>query len=186
VLKLAEWGRQGLDLTVQVNVSARTLGQPGFEARVHQLLEQHGVSPTALQLELTETSLVPGGSAAQDAMHRLATVGIRTGIDDFGTGYSALAYLQDLPVSFIKIDRAFVSRLDGSPRPSAIVRAIVQLAHAHGYKVTAEGVECQLQADLLRDMGCDYAQGWLFGRPSAARVPLNTWGQDRRGAAPTH
>ena len=100
-------------------------------------------SPTSLQLELTETSLVPGGSAAQDAMHRLATVGIRTGIDDFGTGYSALAYLQDLPVSFIKIDRAFVSRLDGSPRPSAIVRAIVQLAHAHGYRVTAEGVESQ-------------------------------------------
>ena len=118
-------------------------------------------------------------------MHRLAAVGVRTGIDDFGTGYSALAYLQDLPVSFIKIDRAFVSRLDGSPRPSAIVRAIVQLAHAHGYSVTAEGVECQTQADLLRDMGCDYAQGWLFGRPSVEQVPLLTWGENRRGAPAT-
>jgi diguanylate cyclase (GGDEF)-like protein len=182
VAKLAEWAEQDLDLTVQVNVSARTLGQPGYERRVHELLTLHGIEPTSLQLELTETSLVPGGSPAQDAMSRLAAVGIRTGIDDFGTGYSALAYLQDLPVSFIKIDRAFVSRLDGSPRPSAVVRAIVQLAHAHGYKVTAEGVESQLQADLLRDMGCDYAQGWLFGRPAVQELPLLTWGENRRGA----
>jgi len=115
-------------------------------------------------------------------MSRLAAAGIRTGIDDFGTGYSALAYLQELPVSFIKVDRAFVSRLDGSPRPSAVVRAIVQLAHAHGYRVTAEGVESQTQADLLRDMGCDYAQGWLFGRPAVQELPLLTWGENRRGA----
>ncbi|WP_426564940.1 putative bifunctional diguanylate cyclase/phosphodiesterase [Angustibacter sp. McL0619] len=182
VAKLAEWIEQDVDLTVQVNVSARTLGLPGFEERVHELLAQYGVPPTSLQLELTETSLVPGGSPAQDAMSRLATVGIRTGIDDFGTGYSALAYLQDLPVSFIKIDRAFVSRLDGTSRPSAVVRAIVQLAHAHGYRVTAEGVESQTQADLLRDMGCDYAQGWLFGRPAVQGLPQRTWGENRRGA----
>jgi diguanylate cyclase (GGDEF)-like protein len=155
----------GRPLGVQVNVSARTLSQPGFGDFVVGLLDDHGVEPADLRLELTETSLVPGGSVAQDAMRRLAGIGVQTGVDDFGTGYSALAYLRDLPVAFIKVDRSFVSRLDGSPRPSAVVRAVVELAHAHGYQVTAEGVETRQQADLLREMGCDHAQGWLFGRP---------------------
>ncbi|MGN6610639.1 MAG: putative bifunctional diguanylate cyclase/phosphodiesterase [Angustibacter sp.] len=183
VATLAEWARQGnADLTMQVNVSARTLEQPGFDEYVLDVLDSYGVGPTALRLELTETSLVPGGSPAQDAMRRLATTGIKTGIDDFGTGYSALAYLQELPVGFIKVDRSFVSRLDGSERPSAVVRAVVELAHAHGHQVTAEGVETEQQAQLLREMGCDHAQGWLFGRPSLEHVPEQTWVERRRGA----
>jgi diguanylate cyclase (GGDEF)-like protein len=183
VATLAEWAAEGNgELGMQVNVSARTLSQPGFDDYVVAMLQRHGVEHRALQLELTETSLVPGGSPAQDAMRRLAAVGIKTGIDDFGTGYSALAYLQDLPVEFIKVDRSFVSRLDGSARPSAVVRAVVELAHAHGYLVTAEGVETTQQADLLRGMGCDHAQGWLFGRPSVEHVPERTWVEGRRGA----
>jgi diguanylate cyclase (GGDEF)-like protein len=183
VATLAEWAQQGNDeLTMQVNVSARTLEQPGFDEFVLEVLDSHGVGPTALRLELTETSLVPGGSPAQDAMACLATMGIKTGIDDFGTGYSALAYLQDLPVGFIKVDRSFVCRLDGSERPSAVVRAVIELAHAHGHLVTAEGVETKQQADLLRDMGCDHGQGWLFGRPSVEHVPERTWVENRRGA----
>jgi EAL domain-containing protein (putative c-di-GMP-specific phosphodiesterase class I) len=183
VATLAEWAAQGnADLTMQVNVSARTLEQPGFDQFVVDVLAAHAVGPTALRLELTETSLVPGGSPAQDAMRRLAAMGIKTGIDDFGTGYSALAYLQELPVGFIKVDRSFVSRLDGSERPSAVVRAVVELAHAHGHQVTAEGVETEQQARLLRDMGCDHAQGWLFGRPTLEHVPEQTWIEKRRGA----
>jgi diguanylate cyclase (GGDEF)-like protein len=183
VATLSEWAQHGnSELTMQVNVSARTLEQPGFDEFVLEVLAAHGVGPTALRLELTETSLVPGGSPAQDAMRRLATVGIKTGIDDFGTGYSALAYLQELPVGFIKVDRSFVSRLDGSERPSAVVRAVVELAHAHGHQVTAEGVETEQQAVLLRDMGCDHAQGWLFGRPTLEHVPEQTWIEKRRGA----
>ena len=99
-------------------------------------------------------------------MRRLAEAGVQTGVDDFGTGYSALSYLHELPVGFIKVDRSFVGRLDGSSRPSAVVRSVVELAHAHGFEVTAEGVETPEQARLLREMGCDHAQGWLFGRPS--------------------
>ncbi len=171
VRALGQWQHRGVGpLGVQVNVSARTLSQPGFDDFVVDLLHQHTVDHSELRLELTETSLVPGGSAAQDTMRRLAAVGIKTGVDDFGTGYSSLAYLQDLPVAFIKVDRTFVSRLDGSPRASAVVRAVVELAHAHGYQVTAEGVETQQQADLLLGMGCDHAQGWLFGRPSLGQL----------------
>ncbi|WP_460459329.1 putative bifunctional diguanylate cyclase/phosphodiesterase [Angustibacter peucedani] len=185
VARLAQWAATGEnELMMQVNVSARTLSQPGFDGEVTRLLERHGVPSSALRLELTETSLVPGDSPAQDAMRALKAVGILTGVDDFGTGYSALSYLQDLPVGFIKVDRSFVKRLDGTSRPSAVVRAIVELAHAHGYSVTAEGVESTQQAELLRDMGCDHAQGWLFGRPTVEQAPTRTWIENRRGAAP--
>jgi diguanylate cyclase (GGDEF)-like protein len=168
VRQLRRWRADGAadEFTLSVNVSARTLGHPGFDAFVLDLLAEHGVPAACLRLELTELSLLPGGSAAQDAMRRLAEAGVQTGVDDFGTGYSALSYLHQLPVGFIKVDRSFVSRLDGSPRPSAVVRSVIELAHAHGFQVTAEGVETPQQAELLRELGCDHAQGWLFGRPS--------------------
>jgi EAL domain-containing protein (putative c-di-GMP-specific phosphodiesterase class I) len=166
VQQLRRWRADGGALTLSVNVSARTLGQPGFVAFVLGLLAERDVPAGYLRLELTELSLVPGGSPAQDAMRRLAEAGVQTGVDDFGTGYSALSYLHELPVGFIKVDRSFVSRLDGSARPSAVVRSVIELAHAHGFQVTAEGVETQQQADLLRELGCDHAQGWLFGRPA--------------------
>jgi diguanylate cyclase (GGDEF)-like protein len=179
--RLAEWAELGhRDLRMQVNASALTLSQPDFHRYVLEVLRERDVDPSSLRIELTETSLLPGGSDVLDTMRRLAAEGVETGIDDFGTGYSTLAYLQDLPIGFIKIDRAFVSRLDGSPRPSAVVRAVVELAHAHGYQVTAEGVENALQAELLRDMGCDHAQGWLFGRPETDGVLARaSWSSSR-------
>ncbi|HKG51014.1 MAG TPA: EAL domain-containing protein [Actinomycetales bacterium] len=165
--QLRRWQREGVgDRTLSVNVSARTLAQPGFDDVVLTVLAGEEVPADRLRLELTESSLLPGGSAAQDTVRRLAEAGVQTGVDDFGTGYSALSYLHELPVGFIKVDRSFVGRLDGSSRPSAVVRSVVELAHAHGFEVTAEGVETAEQARLLREMGCDHAQGWLFGRPS--------------------
>ncbi|MGL5828377.1 MAG: EAL domain-containing protein, partial [Angustibacter sp.] len=172
VQALGEWQKRNVGtLGVQVNVSAQTLARPGFEDFVMNLLARHRVEPTDLRFELTEVALVPGGSLAQDAMLRLAGLGVRSGIDDFGTGYSSLAYLHALPVSFLKVDRMFVSRLDGSHRANAVVRAVIELAHAHGYSVTAEGVETAKQAEILREMGCDDAQGWLFGRPQLWQPP---------------
>ena len=164
--RLRRWQDEGAgSRTVSVNVSGRTMSQPGFADFVLDVLAEMGVRPAGLLLELTESSLLPDGSAAQEAMRQLAAAGVQTGVDDFGTGYSALSYLHDLPVGFLKVDRSFVRRLDGSPRPSAVVRSVVELAHAHGLQVTAEGVETAEQARLLREMGCDHAQGWLFGRP---------------------
>ncbi|MGL4174131.1 MAG: putative bifunctional diguanylate cyclase/phosphodiesterase [Actinomycetota bacterium] len=166
VRQLSRWrGTSAQGIVIQVNMSARTLSQPGIEEFVLSLITRYKIDPTHLRFELTETSLVPGGSAAQDTLVRLAAAGIRTGVDDFGTGYSALAYLHDMPVTFIKADRTFVSRLDGSAKANAVIRAVIELAHAHGFQVTAEGVETEQQAQLLREMGCDFAQGWLFGRP---------------------
>jgi Amt family ammonium transporter len=166
VRQLETWTIEGAEhICASVNVSARTLAQFDIDRYVLGLLDEHGVDPTRLLIELTEGSLVPGGSVAQDAMMRLKRAGIATVIDDFGTGYSSLAYLQLLPVSLVKIDRSFVSRLGSSLPASAIVRSVIDLAHAHGHAVTAEGVETEEQADALRTMGCDNAQGWLFGRP---------------------
>jgi diguanylate cyclase (GGDEF)-like protein len=166
VRQLKEWTSEGADdICASVNVSARTLAQLDFDRFVLRALDEHHIDPSRLLIELTEGSLVPGGSIAQDAMVRLKRAGIATVIDDFGTGYSSLAYLQQLPVSLVKIDRSFVNRLGSSLPASAIVRAVIDLAHAHGHAVTAEGVETEEQADILRSMGCDNAQGWLFGRP---------------------
>jgi diguanylate cyclase (GGDEF)-like protein len=172
VQQLHEWTLEGAnDISASVNVSARTLAQLGFDRFVLDVLHEHHIDPSRLLIELTEGSLVPGGSDAQDAMVRLKRAGIATVIDDFGTGYSSLAYLQQLPVSLVKIDRSFVSRLGSSLSASAIVRAIIDLAHAHGHAVTAEGVETEEQADVLRAMGCDNAQGWLFGQPELPELP---------------
>jgi EAL domain-containing protein (putative c-di-GMP-specific phosphodiesterase class I) len=166
VAQLETWTAEGAThICASVNVSARTLAQHDFAQFVLEVLDEHGIDPSRLLIELTEGSLVPGGSVAQDAMLRLQKAGIATVIDDFGTGYSSLAYLQQLPVSLVKIDRSFVSRLGSSVPASAIVRAVIDLAHAHGHAVTAEGVETEEQADALRALGCDNAQGWLFGRP---------------------
>ncbi len=154
------------DMAMQVNVSAKTLASAGFVDFILSALKTNQVPARELRLELTESTLVPMGSPAQRAMIALTENGIQCGIDDFGTGYSSLAYLQELPVSFLKVDRMFVARLDGSDRASAVARTIIELAHAHGLRVTAEGVETQRQAELLQEMGCDYAQGWLFGRPT--------------------
>lgn len=166
VRQLEVWTAEGAThIRASVNVSARTLAQNDFAPYVLDVLGEHHIEPSRLLIELTEGSLVPGGSVAQDAMLRLQRAGIATVIDDFGTGYSSLAYLQQLPVSSVKIDRSFVSRLGSSVPASAIVRAVIDLAHAHGHAVTAEGVETEEQADTLRTLGCDNAQGWLFGRP---------------------
>ena len=112
----------------------------------------------------------PAGRAAAlvPALRQLLSSGISVGIDDFGTGYSALAYLQRFELDFMKIDRSFVAEVGQRDRADAVVTAIVDLAHAHGMRVTAEGVETPRQARRLREIGCDLAQGYHFGRPGAA------------------
>ncbi len=151
---------------IAVNVSPRTLDHPEYRTRLLSALRRHDVDPSRLLIEVTETSLLDSSGHRADELRVLQSLGFQVGIDDFGTGYSALAYLDNFDLDFLKIDRSFVSRLGTGKRPDAVVSAIVSLAHAHGMAVTAEGVETQEQADLLRTMGCDRAQGWLFGRPA--------------------
>jgi EAL domain-containing protein (putative c-di-GMP-specific phosphodiesterase class I) len=119
-------------------------------------------------VELTERSFLGADPAGEAALRQLIDSGVPVGIDDFGTGYSALAYLQRFDLDFMKIDRSFVAAVGEQGRADAVVTAIVDLAHAHGMQVTAEGIEHPRQAGRLREIGCDLAQGFHFGRPATA------------------
>jgi len=151
-----------------VNVSPRSMEHPRLVKVLLEGLRSRGLPHHLLKVELTEHSFLstlPGGEAS---LRQLISSGIPVGIDDFGTGYSALAYLPRFELDFMKIDRAFVAPVGQDPQADAVVTAIVALAHAHGMKVTAEGIETPKQARRLREMGCDYAQGFHFGRPGDA------------------
>jgi diguanylate cyclase (GGDEF)-like protein/PAS domain S-box-containing protein len=161
------WRDQGIDLTMAVNVSARSLGlDSGLPDMIAELADMWGTTSGQLTLELTEGGLIE--AAAPDMLARLHDMGEELSIDDFGTGYSSLAYLQRLPVDEIKIDRSFVTGLAEVGDDAIIVRSTIDLAHNLGLKVVAEGVEDEAVLELLIEYGCDAAQGYLFGRPVAA------------------
>jgi diguanylate cyclase (GGDEF)-like protein/PAS domain S-box-containing protein len=152
-------------LYVSVNVSARQVARPDLaDAVAHALAESH-LPPQSLALELTESALIDVDVGALRTLERIRDMGVRLGIDDFGTGYSSLLYLKRLPVSFVKIDRSFVSGLAPNPTDREIVTAVVRLAQALGLATIAEGVETLEQVAVLRDLDCDLAQGFLFGPP---------------------
>jgi diguanylate cyclase (GGDEF)-like protein/PAS domain S-box-containing protein len=162
----ARWQRAAhRDLVVAVNLSARQLDEPGLPETVERLLAAHRLSPSALRLELTESILLDAGSQTTPNLFALRDLGVSMGIDDFGTGYSSMTYLKRFPVDFLKIDRSFVQGLGADREDTAIVQAIIALGRALGLSVVGEGVERVEQAELLRDLGCHYGQGWLFGRP---------------------
>jgi EAL domain-containing protein (putative c-di-GMP-specific phosphodiesterase class I) len=148
-----------------INVSARSMEYPRVVERLIDGLEQHRLPPHLIKVELTEHSFLGTLPGAESALRQLIESGIPVGIDDFGTGYSALAYLQRFDLDFMKIDRSFVASVGDDHRADAVVTAIVDLAHAHGMQVTAEGIENPRQALRLRQIGCDFAQGFHFGRP---------------------
>ena len=160
----ARW-QAGGPLRVSVNISARQLGDPQFLERVMDILREEGLPAHLLEIELTETVLMDNMEAGAHTLHRLSQLGIHLAIDDFGTGYSSLAYLRQLPMRRLKIDRSFVKDLPGHEYSRTIVNAIVALAHGLGLHITAEGVETPAQADYLVRQGCDVLQGYLFAKP---------------------
>ncbi len=152
-------------LFVTVNVSPQQLRDDALADRVLRVLEETGLPPSRLKLEVTESSVMRDREQAIALLHRLRGHGIRICIDDFGTGHSALSYVQDLPVDGIKIDRSFVSRLSDAGTGNHIVRAIVDLAHHTGLDVIAEGVETADQRAALLGLACEYGQGYYFSGP---------------------
>jgi EAL domain-containing protein (putative c-di-GMP-specific phosphodiesterase class I) len=138
------------------------------------------IRPSLLTCEITETAAMEDTRATQDTFRRLGELGVHLSIDDFGTGHSSLAYLRKLPAEELKIDRMFVQDLEHSADARAVVDAVVKLAHALGLKVVAEGVENPRQKEILREMGCDELQGFLFARPMSARALL-LWALGDRG-----
>jgi diguanylate cyclase (GGDEF)-like protein len=150
---------------VAVNVSGRQLEGGQFEKEVAAALDDSGLAPEALTLEMTETQLIAGRTEARTVLKRISSTGVRIAIDDFGTGYSSLSWLARLPVDVIKVDRSFIASLGLIDRESAIVGAMMHLAHTLGLGVVAEGVETESQLALLTGLACDEAQGYLLGYP---------------------
>ena len=164
----AHWRREGLDLTVAVNLSVRNLLDPGLVDDVRSTLERHGLEAGALELEITEGSAMVDPRRSIQALGALAALGVTLSIDDYGTGYSSLAYLQRLPVRRLKIDRSFVTSLVDDPANAAIVHSTIELARVLRLDVVAEGVEDDATLLMLQDMQCFAAQGFGLGRPVAA------------------
>ena len=154
----------GLLLPIAVNISARNLHDPEFVGRVTGLLERWPLPRACLHLELTETAVMDDPVRSLKVLQELHAVGLPIYLDDFGTGYSSMTYLRELPLSGIKIDRAFTIGL-GRPDTRRIVQAMIELGHALGLKVVAEGTEDEATLAILADMGCDIAQGYGIARP---------------------
>ncbi len=169
ILQAKSWRALGLGpLTTAVNVSAKQLRIDGFAYSALRLCSEHGVDPGCLELELTESILMGAGDSLATELAMLHEAGVRLSIDDFGAGYSSMNYLKRFRIDCLKIDRSFIAGLPTSADDSAIVGAILSMAHSLGIEVTAEGVETLGQAQFLRVAGCDYLQGHLFARPAAA------------------
>ncbi|MEO8482621.1 MAG: EAL domain-containing protein [Acidobacteriota bacterium] len=167
-----EWRNQLGDVapqSVAVNISGRQIPDPGLFEDIQSALARADLPPSALMLELTESVLLTHTDQTLSVMHRLKAIGVGLALDDFGTGYSSLSYLQRLPIDVIKIDRAFVERLETDASASALTRAIVGLGKTLCLRTVAEGIENRTQADLLRHLGCDHGQGFLYGMPMPAR-----------------
>jgi predicted signal transduction protein with EAL and GGDEF domain len=164
--QMALWRRQGVQLDhVAVNVSVGQLRSPALASDVESALRLHGLTPAELEIEVTESVMVGDPEAAAGLLRRLAATGVRIALDDFGTGYSSMSYLRQLPIDVIKVDRAFVRDLGVEPSADAVARAIVALATSLDMSLVAEGVETEAQAALLRAMGCQELQGFLYARP---------------------
>ncbi|MDG4594803.1 MAG: PAS domain S-box protein [Candidatus Contendobacter sp.] len=174
--QLAAWRRQGgSPLTVAVNLAARHFRQPGLTDRIRGLLDAHDLPAQALELELTESTLLDANADTIETLRQLERLGLGLALDDFGTGYSSLSYLKRLPLTALKIDQGFVRDLVANPDDRAIAATIVALGHHLELAVVAEGVETEDQRRLLLEQGCDLAQGYLFSRPLPAEAFATAW-----------
>lgn len=164
------WQKKGLigpATTMSVNVSVRQLGMPGFADRVEAILIKHCMRPDSLILEITESAMVE--TIETDIIHHLKRLGVQISLDDFGTGYSSLAYLSQLPLDHLKIDRSFIADIARKPQATTIVKSIIALANTLGIRVIAEGVEDAGVFPLLLEQGCESYQGYYFSKPLPAR-----------------
>jgi diguanylate cyclase (GGDEF)-like protein len=178
--QIAAWRSAGLQMRVAINLSVQQLRQPdALLRRFEEALTAHQVHARQLICEITESVAMDDAATTERTLQRLGELGLALSIDDFGTGYSSLAYLRRMPVSQLKIDRSFVQDLETSADARAIVKAVIELAHALGLNVVAEGVETAGQAAVLRGDGCDELQGFLFARPMPEQA-LTDWALSRR------
>ena len=162
---LQRWQATQPGLSISVNVSTRDLQDTSFCHRVQMLMRQHSVKPKQLRLEIVESGLMQDAKASIALLHRLRELGVQLSIDDFGTGYSSLAYLQQLPVSELKIDRSFVIDINAQPKSQRLVKTMIDMGHSMDLLVTAEGIETAAERDTLKALGCDIMQNYFGSRP---------------------
>jgi diguanylate cyclase (GGDEF)-like protein len=163
--QVRRWRQSRPGMTISVNLSARQLGRPDLVANLERALQVAGADPGVLWLEVTEDTVQRDPIAVGNVLGALHRLGVNLALDDFGMGHSSLQSLRDLPVDMLKLHQSFVTVLDAEPDDSALVGAVVELGHALGLTVIAEGVETDVQLAHLRELGCDGAQGFLFSRP---------------------
>jgi EAL domain-containing protein (putative c-di-GMP-specific phosphodiesterase class I) len=169
--QLKEWLDSGVPpIRMSVNLSARQFQQQEIVTQIASMLRESGLDPACLDLEITESIAMDNAEQVLSTLTLLKNLGVRITMDDFGTGYSSLAYLKRFPLDTLKIDRAFVREMVADPKDGAVVRAVIDLAHGIGLRVIAEGVETEEQRDILRSLGCDGMQGFLFSRPISAEA----------------
>jgi EAL domain-containing protein (putative c-di-GMP-specific phosphodiesterase class I) len=173
----AQWKRRGIESRIAINLSARNILDPELPAYLLSAAERHNVEPHRMQLEITETILIKDPATAGKVLQELAAAGFALALDDFGTGYSSMAYLARFPIHTLKIDRSFVREMLAHTQSRAIVESTIALARGLGLKVTAEGVELEAEARLLRELGCDCAQGFLFSQPIPESQLMAAWQQ---------
>ncbi len=170
----SEWLSFGVDVSIAVNLSARDLMDNELPDRIFRILSDKKVPTRALTIEITESSIMENPERAQIIVARLSNMGVKISIDDFGTGYSSFAYLKNLQVNELKIDKSFILNMTSENEDNKIVRSTIDLAHNMGLKVVAEGIEDESVLDLLIKLGCDYGQGYYICRPMPAEK-FNDW-----------
>ena len=164
-------------LTMNVNLSPRQCAQPDLVPKIKEILHKYKLDPGSLKLELTESLVVEDSESTAIMLSQMRDIGIQVQVDDFGTGYSSLSYIQNFPIDALKIDHTFINQLGRNDSGSEIVRTILSLAHNLGMKVIAEGVETDDQYNKLREMNCEYFQGFLFAKPAASEEIDNLLGK---------
>ncbi|HVA59642.1 MAG TPA: EAL domain-containing protein [Mycobacteriales bacterium] len=174
----ARWWREGREIDVAVNLSASTVVNAALPGMLADRLSAVGLPPRALQVEITEDVLMADRTRARSVLERIHALGIEVALDDFGSGYSSLAYLRELPVDVLKLDRSFISPISGDRRAAALVHSAVELAHSLGLRMVAEGVEDDATLQRLAAYGCDSAQGFFLCRPVPADR-LDDWLESR-------
>ncbi|MGE7989947.1 putative bifunctional diguanylate cyclase/phosphodiesterase [Pseudomonas sp. NPDC089554] len=178
--QLAAWRAANcLPGPMAINVAALQIERSDYVASLATALARHDLPPSLLEVEITESLLMESQQQAFAVLTQLQALGVTTAVDDFGTGYSSLAYLRSLPIDHLKIDRAFIKDLPTDDDAVAVARAIIDLGHALGFRITAEGIETEAQRDFLRNAGCDQGQGYLLGRPMPA-MALGNWLADNQ------
>jgi EAL domain-containing protein (putative c-di-GMP-specific phosphodiesterase class I) len=154
------------DLSLQINLSGRSVGDPRLTGEVERLIAGYGVDPEQLTFEITETALIGNLSEARHFADRMRALGCELALDDFGSGYASFRYLRIFPVDLVKIDGEYVVNLVDNPQDQVLVRALVQVCQAYGIHTVAESVQDEATLRMLRDLGVDYVQGYLIGRPA--------------------